>query len=104
MKFPPPAVTRPGFSCVPPFGIPVWGAGSHDSVEQMITPTAARKRLSIASPERSCGSVYRRFTDWTTACADGRTSALPRTPFFFQAEDGIRDLTVTGVQTCALPI
>src|SRR3972149_9719724 len=23
---------------------------------------------------------------------------------FFQAEDGIRDLTVTGVQTCALPI
>src|SRR2546427_9077714 len=24
--------------------------------------------------------------------------------FFFQAEDGIRDLTVTGVQTCALQI
>src|SRR5688572_27814456 len=24
--------------------------------------------------------------------------------FFFQAEDGIRDLTVTGVHTCALPI
>src|SRR5690606_41102821 len=24
--------------------------------------------------------------------------------FFFQAEDGIRDLHVTGVQTCALPI
>src|SRR2546421_77676 len=28
---------------------------------------------------------------------------LPLT-FFFQAEDGIRDLIVTGVQTCALPI
>src|SRR2546421_8125534 len=27
-----------------------------------------------------------------------------RTVFFFQAEDGIRDLIVTGVQTCALPI
>src|SRR2546430_2884321 len=27
-----------------------------------------------------------------------------RRVFFFQAEDGIRDLTVTGVQTCALPI
>src|SRR5437867_10121330 len=26
------------------------------------------------------------------------------TIFFFQAEDGIRDRTVTGVQTCALPI
>src|SRR5438046_8019060 len=25
-------------------------------------------------------------------------------PFFFQAEDGIRDWSVTGVQTCALPI
>src|SRR5689334_11533976 len=27
-----------------------------------------------------------------------------RAAFFFQAEDGIRDGTVTGVQTCALPI
>src|SRR5690349_23474927 len=31
----------------------------------------------------------------TTVCCDS---------FFFQAEDGIRDLYVTGVQTCALPI
>src|SRR5256886_6850099 len=29
---------------------------------------------------------------------------MPFALFFFQAEDGIRDLTVTGVQTCALPI
>src|SRR2546430_9098868 len=29
---------------------------------------------------------------------------VPSGLFFFQAEDGIRDLTVTGVQTCALPI
>src|SRR5256886_3784169 len=38
-------------------------------------------------------------------CAD-RTfgGMLLRWVFFFQAEDGIRDLTVTGVQTCALPI
>src|SRR2546429_786780 len=27
-----------------------------------------------------------------------------RAYFFFQAEDGIRDVAVTGVQTCALPI
>src|SRR2546429_694908 len=33
------------------------------------------------------------------------TLALVRFPFFFfQAEDGIRDVAVTGVQTCALPI
>src|SRR5256886_10486089 len=31
-------------------------------------------------------------------------SLLSLVSFFFQAEDGIRDLTVTGVQTCALPI
>src|SRR3712207_1872650 len=34
------------------------------------------------------------------ASADDCTCAL----FFFQAEDGIRDIGVTGVQTCALPI
>src|SRR5438067_751430 len=31
-----------------------------------------------------------------------RPASLPA--FFFQAEDGIRDRNVTGVQTCALPI
>src|SRR3712207_2416709 len=31
---------------------------------------------------------------------NGRIALL----FFFQAEDGIRDIGVTGVQTCALPI
>src|SRR5215203_2438830 len=30
--------------------------------------------------------------------------AIRGTFFFFQAEDGIRDIGVTGVQTCALPI
>src|SRR2546430_7083728 len=32
------------------------------------------------------------------------TAGIEGDSFFFQAEDGIRDLTVTGVQTCALPI
>src|SRR5438093_9532910 len=31
-------------------------------------------------------------------------AASPVLFFFFQAEDGIRDWSVTGVQTCALPI
>src|SRR5439155_7759730 len=35
---------------------------------------------------------------WQRARADESTA------FFFQAEDGIRDGHVTGVQTCALPI
>src|SRR2546429_6855648 len=34
---------------------------------------------------------------WSTS--DGKSRL-----FFFQAEDGIRDVAVTGVQTCALPI
>ena len=29
---------------------------------------------------------------------------IPLSDFFFQAEDGIRGVAVTGVQTCALPI
>src|SRR5256885_4035443 len=32
------------------------------------------------------------------------TASCRRRFFFFQAEDGIRDYKVTGVQTCALPI
>src|SRR5256885_8856650 len=33
-----------------------------------------------------------------------RRSLISPKVFFFQAEDGIRDYKVTGVQTCALPI
>src|SRR5450432_73982 len=43
----------------------------------------------------------------TTAGSGATTTALTTgrlTSFFFQAEDGIRRLIVTGVQTCALPI
>src|SRR5690606_40106246 len=43
------------------------------------------------------------------AASSARSSAQPsrstsRPLFFFQADDGIRDFHVTGVQTCALPI
>src|SRR2546430_9742998 len=38
---------------------------------------------------------------WPVHCRVGTVTCVF---FFFQAEDGIRDLTVTGVQTCALPI
>src|SRR5690606_4407376 len=39
--------------------------------------------------------------DWT---ATDEISVVMLDQFFFQAEDGIRDFHVTGVQTCALPI
>ena len=35
---------------------------------------------------------------------DRKTLVILLVFFFFQAEDGIRDIGVTGVQTCALPI
>src|SRR2546430_1143857 len=44
---------------------------------------------------------------WRTASSSWKRFCLfvcRALSFFFQAEDGIRDLTVTGVQTCALPI
>src|SRR2546430_10111930 len=48
-----------------------------------------------------------RVSSDTTCAKNLAPLALLLSPFcffFFQAEDGIRDLTVTGVQTCALPI
>src|SRR5947209_17221394 len=46
---------------------------------------------------------------WWTFCKMQLTFSDDENPvyvviFFFQAEDGIRDIGVTGVQTCALPI
>src|SRR5437016_10523662 len=46
-----------------------------------------------------CGFVYFLFSFWCVYCL-----FLCFFFFFFQAEDGIRDWSVTGVQTCALPI
>src|SRR5256885_7841293 len=41
---------------------------------------------------------------WAECVRAGRSSGRMLLSFFFQAEDGIRDYKVTGVQTCALPI
>src|SRR2546430_9567408 len=56
-------------------------------------PIASRGHSPVPMPSRS-----------TMHCGGGAIAALIWYFFFFQAEDGIRDLTVTGVQTCALPI
>src|SRR2546429_4271591 len=65
-------------------------------------------RRTETPPTRGCGRRYR-----TGAAAYGGPAAAGRSAglgagcvgvFFFQAEDGIRDVAVTGVQTCALPI
>src|SRR5687768_4112317 len=59
------------------------------------------------------GYWWRDREPWTSgltrSCVRSRRRSLPGDAragsiFFFQAEDGIRDVAVTGVQTCALPI
>src|SRR5260370_26449193 len=46
----------------------------------------------------------RRNLVWAVAAPPVGILVLFFVVFFFQAEDGIRDSSVTGVQTCALPI
>src|SRR5690606_26654170 len=53
---------------------------------------------SSSSWKRFCLFVCRALSSIMVICM--LTSII----FFFQAEDGIRDFHVTGVQTCALPI
>src|SRR2546429_3960282 len=59
-------------------------------VEERVNHSMRRLRRRL-----KCGSVSR---------VRSATSASHVLIFFFQAEDGIRYLAVTGVQTCALPI
>src|SRR5256885_10879825 len=56
-------------------------------------------RTGTTSTDR-CSSLTGPVALSTERMQLSRTSLL----FFFQAEDGIRDYKVTGVQTCALPI
>src|SRR2546421_3176962 len=54
-----------------------------------------------------CGTECVRLISILTgfaSCVLCRSGTVLVSFFFFQAEDGIRDLIVTGVQTCALPI
>src|SRR2546430_5918166 len=52
----------------------------------------------------SVAESVERITQPRRQTAGGSLNIADCRVFFFQAEDGIRDLTVTGVQTCALPI
>src|SRR5256885_7089625 len=60
-----------------------------------------REREGPAS-DNLAGRLLGHVRDANDRCGLGRMDRL--SCFFFQAEDGIRDYKVTGVQTCALPI
>src|SRR5204863_1985783 len=63
--------------------------------------------LGLEQERRRNGITLDRVTAQAPACRASTGIGTPEAfecGFFFQAEDGIRDLYVTGVQTCALPI
>src|SRR5688572_32195636 len=80
------------------FRVRVPGSGSEVGVRRWVWPYVARWLRQVEEFKRSAKLGPRAIS--------AEPSLVPHAnhSFFFQAEDGIRDLTVTGVQTCALPI
>src|SRR5450432_4735352 len=70
----------------------------------MALTTQVKDKIKIIKVDKtSCSKAYFLFSLLFVVCfyiISGRIVVV----FFFQAEDGIRGLIVTGVQTCALPI
>src|SRR2546427_6820026 len=64
----------------------------------------ASSAMTPLSASRAAGWNWSRASRFARVWTIYRGSGIVSWFFFFQAEDGIRDLTVTGVQTCALPI
>src|SRR2546423_6596698 len=71
-----------------------------DAANRVIVPGAVAIDGTTIVGVDSVDAIRQRFRGTDTIDAAGAVVML----FFFQAEDGIRDLTVTGIQTCALPI
>src|SRR5438132_6169505 len=74
-------------------------AGEGGMLDQYVNdrPYVASSFMSVA--------IARVFTSALAGSSKGKPEIVKMPlPFFFQAEDGIRDHCVTGVQTCALPI
>src|SRR5256885_5246354 len=75
----------------------VWVAGS----------AIVRCNLRVTAVRRLCPSLRhmaRRLRTPRCCLVESANAIYIHYSFFFQAEDGIRDYKVTGVQTCALPI
>src|SRR2546430_4691275 len=85
-------LTNTGNGTVTVSQVPITGAGY----------SLSGLNLPIALTSGQSYTFTVQFAPKTSGSVTGNISVVY--VFFFQAEDGIRDLTVTGVQTCALPI
>src|SRR2546430_3461200 len=87
------------------------GTRNARAISAVVSPLTARRVSAIWDAGESAGAQHMKSRISVSSESDGGRSAAGASHrsgsvqrFFFQAEDGIRDLTVTGVQTCALPI
>src|SRR5215475_7886083 len=99
----------------------MWRARQQSTARPRQTPQAVAEveYADLHEAEQEC-ELFRRYTEgqpqqfterFMTAASPGIVATAmgnayydSHDRFFFQAEDGIRDFHVTGVQTCALPI
>src|SRR5256885_9757180 len=65
---------------------------------------AALAGAALSKPTYAAGDRWVYVLDGSLNAFPNLNSSQTGAFFFFQAEDGIRDYKVTGVQTCALPI
>src|SRR5476651_105038 len=75
----------------------------------VVAVSLKNKRIASPAIQVAFSALYRMapaayLRSWRIAFGDLSRSQAWQTFFFFQAEDVIRDIGVTGVQTCALPI
>src|SRR5438552_130166 len=75
-------------------------AATAKDISHVVTDAASSVVDIFHGIDKGVADTWNNF--WKDGKADGIGSNL--SSFFFQAEDGIRDDLVTGVQTCALPI
>src|SRR2546429_1711311 len=90
------------------------GTRTDKPVVLVLKPAAARPRLqSLNKLKHEYSLRDELLSEWAirplslSQDDNGQATLVLECPggeFFFQAEDGIRDVAVTGVQTCALPI
>src|SRR5690606_267629 len=96
-----PSARSPCSCCCPSLPASLPGAGSVAGWPK-IGRASCRERAQVSVAARAAGAIRVRRTAPDAGARHARCRGCP--VVLFEAEDGIRDFHVTGVQTCALPI